>query len=368
MTAPSAEELRAAYGGARVLVTGHTGLKGGWLTAWLAELGAHVFGYALEPEDPRGIFVAAGLTTACRHRVADVRDLDALRRTFDEVTPDYVFHLAAQSLVRRSYATPLETLDVNVMGTANVLEAARLARRPCAVVVVTSDKCYENREWAYGYREDEAMGGHDLYSASKGAAELVTAAYRRSFFPPDRLTEHGVAVCSARAGNVIGGGDYSLDRLVPDAVRALRAGQPIPVRNPDAVRPWQHVLEPLGGYLLLGARLRGVGTTMPGRFCEAWNFGPLADSQRPVHALADAVVAAWGAGRWEPRRTADAPHEAHLLRLSIDKAHAALGWLPRWGFDEAVRRTIDWYRAQAEGCAPGALRALCAQQIEAYSG
>jgi len=357
-------ELRAAYGGRPVLVTGHTGFKGSWLTLWLARLGAQVTGYALPPEDPRGTFTAAGVEADCRHVVGDVRDLAALRKALAAARPAVVFHLAAQPLVRRSYQQPLETLEINVMGTARLLDAIRAERLRCAVVVVTSDKCYENREWVYGYREDEPMGGHDVYSMSKGAAELVVSSFRRSFFPPQKLAEHGVAVASARAGNVIGGGDWSADRIVPDAVAALAREAPIQVRNPEAVRPWQHVLEPLGGYLLLGARLGGTGA---GACCEAWNFGPRLEAARPVKDLVEAMVGAWGAGRWEDRSDAAEPHEARLLRLSIDKAHARLGWAPRWDFTTSVERTVAWYRAQAQGASPAALRALCLEQIREYA-
>jgi len=263
MTAPSVAELRASFAGKRVLVTGHTGFKGSWLTLWLADLGAEVTGYALAPDTTPALFERAGVEKRCRSIISDVRDAARLAAVVKEAKPDVILHLAAQPLVRLSYEQPLETLQTNVLGTANLLEAVRAAGRPCAVVVVTSDKCYENREWLYGYREDEAMGGHDVYSMSKGAAELVTASWRRSFFHPQRLAQHGVAIASARAGNVVGGGDWARDRIVPDAIAALAAGQAIPVRNPDGVRPWQHVLEPLGGYLLLGARLMSNPLTPP---------------------------------------------------------------------------------------------------------
>lgn len=363
MSVPTLQELSSAYAGKRVLITGHTGFKGSWLTLWLSRLGADVTGFALAPESPRGLFVAAGVEKRCHHRVGDVRSVAALREVLQTTRPAIIFHLAAQSLVRKSYQEPLSTLETNVMGVANLLEAVRAEGLRCAVVIVTSDKCYENREWVFGYREDDALGGHDVYSMSKGAAELVVSSWRRSFFPVRELARHGVAICSARAGNVVGGGDWSQDRLVPDAIAALSRGEPIGVRNPDSVRPWQHVLEPLGGYLLLGARL-SEGDAAP--FCEAWNFGPAPGAARPVRELAEALVKGWGKGRWEDRRDPRAPHEAMALRLSIDKAQAQLGWLPRWDFDETVRRTVEWYAAQNEGAAPSQLEALCERQIDAY--
>jgi CDP-glucose 4,6-dehydratase len=376
--APTATELRAAYAGKKVLLTGHTGFKGSWLTLWLRDLGAEVTGYALAPDPMPSLFLAAGVERACRHVVADVRDLARLRAVLHEVRPDLVFHLAAQPLVRLSYEQPVETLQTNVLGTAHVLEAIRQEGRPCAVVVVTSDKCYENREWLYGYREDEPMGGHDVYSTSKGAAELVVASYRRSFFPISRLAQHGVAVASARAGNVVGGGDWAKDRIVPDAIAALAEKRPIPVRNPNGVRPWQHVLEPLGGYLLLGARLAGseaaappFAPSVPGvegraRYCEAWNFGPRPEDARPVREVVEAVIRAWGGGSWDDKHDPHAPHEAGLLRLSIEKAQARLGWLPRWRFEETFRRTVEWYRAQHDGASQDDLAALCRTQIGEY--
>ncbi|MBK9519341.1 MAG: CDP-glucose 4,6-dehydratase [Anaeromyxobacter sp.] len=362
--------MRAAYAGKRVLVTGHTGFKGSWLTLWLADLGAEVTGYALAPDTTPALFERAGVEGRCRSLLGDVRDAARLAAVVEEVRPDAILHLAAQPLVRLSYQEPLATLETNVLGTAHLLEAVRAAGRPCAVVVVTSDKCYENREWLYGYREDEPLGGHDVYSMSKGAAELVTASWRRSFFHPRELARHGVALASARAGNVVGGGDWARDRIVPDAIAALAAGQPIPVRNPHGVRPWQHVLEPLGGYLLLGARLMGpVGEAgVEGRagFCEPWNFGPRPEDARPVRDVVEALIAAWGSGRWDDRHDPAALHEAGLLRLSIDKATARLGWAPRWHFDETFRRTVDWYRAFHAGASADALADLCRTQIHEY--
>ncbi len=354
--------MRHAYAGRRVLLTGHTGFKGAWLTLWLNSLGAQVRGLSLTPE-PGSLFLTAGVASACQHHEGDIRSLDVVRAAVADFKPEVIFHLAAQALVRRSYEEPLATLESNVNGTAHVLEAVRLQKQRCAIVVVSSDKSYENREWVYGYREDDAMGGFDPYSMSKGATELVTAAWRRSYFPPASLSSHGVAVASARAGNVIGGGDNVQDRIVPDCIRALSKGEVIAVRNPRAVRPWQHVLEPLSGYLQLGARLLGDDAA---RFCEPWNFGPHTASARPVSELVDALVAAWGEGRWEDRSDAKAPHEAAQLRLSIDKAHARLGWAPRWGVEETVARTVAWYRRQHEGASPAELQKCALEQLAAY--
>lgn len=367
MAVPRAEELRAAYAGKRVLLTGHTGFKGSWLSLWLGELGAEVTGYALAPDQRPALYEVAGVEAAlARSVVADLRDLPRLRAVVAETRPHYLFHLAAQSLVRRSYEEPIETIGSNVLGTAHVLEALRQAGRPCACVIVTSDKCYENQEWIYGYREHEPMGGHDVYSMSKGAAELVTSSYRRSFFDPARLAEHGVAVASARAGNVVGGGDWAKDRIVPDSIAALAQGRPIPVRNPSSVRPWQHVLEPLGGYLLVGARLAGVGSPPPADCCGPWNFGPRAEDARPVREVVEAVISAWGKGSWDDRHDPRAPHEAGLLRLSSEKAQALLGWTPRWRFEQTFEKTVAWYRAFYGGAGAAAMAELSRRQIAEY--
>jgi CDP-glucose 4,6-dehydratase len=367
MAVPSEGELREAYAGRRVFLTGHTGFKGGWLALWLKELGAEIHGYALAPESTPSLFEATAVASACaRSTLADIRDLPRLEGALREARPDVVFHLAAQALVRVSYDSPLPTLETNLLGTAHVLEAVRRVGRPCAVVVVTSDKCYENREWVYGYREDEAMGGHDVYSMSKGAAELVTASWRRSFFPPAKLAEHGVAIATARAGNVVGGGDWSRDRILPDCIAALAGGRPIAVRNPRGVRPWQHVLEPLSGYLLLGARLSRGPVEERARHCEPWNFGPHLDDARAVRDVVEAVIREWGSGAWEDRHDPSALHEAGLLRLSIEKAQARLGWLPRWRFDETFGKAVGWYKAFHAGTEGAALRALTVRQIHEY--
>lgn len=344
------ESVVNAFRGKRVFVTGHTGLKGSWLTLWLNELGAQVTGYALPADDP-SMFRQLALAQACESHESDIRDLDALTAALDHARPDFVFHLAAQSLVLTSYKDPLTTIQTNILGTANILEALRRLDRACTVIIVTSDKCYENREWVYAYRENEPMGGHDVYSMSKGAAELVVASYRRSF---------GLRVATARAGNVIGGGDWAENRIVPDAIRALSRKQPIDVRNPHAVRPWQHVLEPLGGYLELARQLNEDPT-----LADAWNFGPFTDDTRTVEELVDRVIYAWGEGTWTTRQR-EQPHEAGMLRLAIDKAMARLDWRPRWRFEEAIDRTVAWYKAAHDGATAEQLRELTRSQIRDY--
>lgn len=336
--------MNASYKGKRVFLTGHTGFKGGWLSLWLRELGAEVWGYSLPPPTEPSLFEAVGLAGLVNHRQGDVRDADALRAAVRECRPDIVFHLAAQPLVLDSYDDPLGTFSTNVMGTANLLEAVRRSDTVKAVVAVTSDKCYENREWVWGYREQDPMGGHDPYSASKGCAELVTAAYRRSFFGSAARSRRPVLAASARAGNVIGGGDWGKDRLVPDCMRALSRGEEVLIRAPAAVRPWQHVFEPLSGYLLLGARLQDGEEA----FASGWNFGPVDFDTWTVREVVDAACGAWGGGRWVVAPNAR-PHEAHWLRLDASRAALELGWRPRWGVGEAITRTVAWYRKFYEG-------------------
>ena len=345
------------YDGRRVLVTGHTGFKGSWLSEWLLALGAEVSGYALEPPTDPSLFIELDLAGRIAHHcIGDVRDLDALKRFVAEVRPEIVFHLAAQPLVRLSYEQPVETFATNVMGTVNVLEAVRGCDSVRVVVNVTSDKCYENRETGQAYCEADAMGGWDPYSSSKGCAEIVTHAYRRSFFGD----ASPVRVASARAGNVIGGGDWADDRIVPDCIRALSAGRPIVVRNPDAVRPWQHVLEPLSGYLFLASRLWTDGA----RFDGPWNFGPEDQGVVRVSGVVDAIVDAWGSGSWaSPAAPASQPHEAHLLALDIAKAREELGWRPLWDVGSAVQRTIGWYASREQGMEP---TRLVRGDIDAY--
>ncbi len=352
-----------AFRGRSVFITGHTGFKGSWLSIWLHRLGARVTGYSLAPPTEPSNFMVSGVRDLlAAHHEADLRDSGRLEAALRTAEVDVVFHLAAQSLVRESYARPRETFDVNVMGTVNMLEAVKGLGRPCVVLVITSDKCYENHEQVWGYREVDALGGHDPYSASKGAAEIVAASYRRSFFPPQRLQQHAVKLATARAGNVIGGGDWAKDRIVTDIVHHLRVGEPVPVRSPRAVRPWQHVLEPLSGYLTLAARM--LQCEEP-NLCDGWNFGPLPGEELSVGQLAERFIQAWGAGSWSDVSDPNQPHEAGVLRLSIDKAIHHLPWRPRWGVAEAVRRTAEWFRRFYAGPAPDAL-AACRQDIDEY--
>lgn len=341
--------------GRRVFLTGHTGFKGGWLALWLADLHAHVTGYSLAPNTDPNLFQLAGVGQDVQSVIADVRDLRRLSSALADSEPEVVFHLAAQPLVRASYESPVETFETNVMGTVHLLEAVRTVPSVRAVVVVTTDKCYENREWLWGYREDEALGGHDPYSASKACSEIVTAAYRRSYFS----NQQGAAIGSARAGNVIGGGDWSADRLVPDMVRAAQSKRPVVVRNPQAVRPWQHVLDPLSGYLVLAETLATDGERGTG----AWNFGPSDTDAREVAWIASRFTAQYGSdARWE-RDPAGHPHEAHLLKLDCSKARALLHWRPKLSLSTALDWTVDWYRSQANG---SSARELTLDQIRRY--
>ena len=334
--------LEGIFAGRSVLVTGHTGFKGSWLCLWLARLGANVTGYAWDPPTNPNHFTASRVREALQdHHVADVRDREALLRAVRACQPDLIFHLAAQSIVRRGYREPWETFSTNIMGTASVLEAIRMYDRPCSAVLITSDKCYENREQVWGYREVDAMGDHDPYGGSKGAAELVIRAYRDSYFPTGRITEHGIKIASARAGNVIGGGDWTPDALIVDVVGALSRQESIAVRNPHAFRPWQHVLQALSGYLTLAAKLL---TSDDPSYCSGWNIGPLQGNEIPVREVVDQFIQAWGEGTWLDASDPRAPREAGILRLSIDKAFWNLGWRPGWDVREAIRQTANWYR------------------------
>ena len=348
--------MKDFYAEKRVLVTGHTGFKGGWLCLWLKQLGASVIGFSMAPGGDPNLFELAQVGDAVASQVGDIRDAARLYSVIEETQPSLVFHLAAQPLVRLSYADPVGTFSTNVMGTVHLLEAVRHVASVRGVVVVTSDKCYDNKEWLWGYRENEAMGGADPYSASKGCAELVTAAYRRSFAKP----ESGPFIASARAGNVFGGGDWSDDRLIPDIAKAVMKGEPVMIRNPLAVRPWQHVLEPLSGYLLLGQKLFS-GQPM---WADAWNFGPEAGADLTAGELAETVVERWGKGKLSVQPDARAPHEAHLLRLDSSKAHRLLKWRPVLSIGEAISWTVDWYRAFER--APNMMRKVTTSQIDQY--
>lgn len=348
--------LASHFAGRRVLVTGHTGFKGSWLALWLARMGAQVCGYALPAESEQGHFHRLGLERLIEHRIGDIRDHAAVQRCFEEFQPEIVFHLAAQPLVRYSYAQPKETFDTNVAGSVNILEGCRSTASLRALVYVTSDKCYRNNEWVWGYRENDELGGHDPYSASKAAAEIVFSAYCDSFFKH----RQGFGAASVRAGNVIGGGDWAEDRIVPDCIRALLAGQSIGIRNPASTRPWQHVLEPLHGYLTVAARL----LEEPPAFAGAWNFGPATGSVKTVMELAQLIISIWGGGSLEIALQTSAVHEARLLHLSCDKAHQLLNWYPRWDADQAISETVHWYRAViAEG---GDALAASSAQIDKY--
>lgn len=362
MTTKVWAELAEAFGGRTVLVTGHTGFKGSWLCEWLLALNARVTGLALEPPTRPSLFEQLDLSGRMEDRRGDIRDAAAVGAAFEASRPDYVFHLAAQPIVRRSYAEPALTWETNVMGTVQILEAIRRVDRPCVAVIVTTDKCYENREWVHAYREEDALGGHDPYSSSKAAIELAVQSWRRSFFPGS----HSVRLASARAGNVIGGGDWAEDRIVPDAVRALAKDRPIPVRNPAATRPWQHVLEPLGGYLLLAARLacESPGVAPHESLRGAFNFGPRPESNRTVRDVVEEILKHWP-GTWEDRSDPAAPHEAGLLNLAHEKAFHLLGWGPGWDFAETLRRTVSWYRDIARGGNPVM---LTLSQIHDYVG
>jgi len=328
----------------RVLVTGHTGFKGGWLSLWLHQLGASVKGFALEPETNPSLFNVLDLEELIDSDIGDIRDLESLRRTINSFAPDVIFHLAAQPLVRHSYVAPLETFSINVIGTANVLECVREMASVRAVLCITSDKCYENREWHWAYRESEHLGGHDPYSASKACSELVAQSYRRSYF---ELADSACtcAIATARAGNVIGGGDWSKDRLLPDIVRHFSDSRTLKIRNPAAIRPWQHVFEALHGYLLLGQRLIEEGAA----YAQPWNFGPDERSARPVEWVTRHMAERWGRGAQWIVETGGHPHEACYLKLDSSKARDRLGWCPVWSLEQAIEDLTDWHRAQLAG-------------------
>ena len=361
--------VETVFAGRRVLLTGHTGFKGGWLALWLADLGAEVHGFALPPDPGPSLFAEArveGVTAS--HEFGDVRDPAAVLACVRRVRPEIVLHLAAQPLVRKSYREPADTWNTNVMGTIHVLEAVRAVGGVRVCQVVTSDKCYENPGQVCAFRETDPMGGHDPYSSSKGAAEIAVAAWRRSFFPPERISDHGCSVSSVRAGNVIGGGDWAEDRIIPDCVRALAAGKPVPVRNPHAVRPWQHVLEPLSGYLALAARQWDE----PAAFADGYNFGPLPAGNLTVGVVAGLAVKAWGEGKWEHTPPAGGAaarnllHEATFLKLDITKATTLLDWSPVYTAAEAVSETVRWYRLRHDRGEKFDARETCREQTAAY--
>lgn len=330
------------WSGKRVFLTGHTGFKGSWLAFWLASMGAKVTGYALKPHTQPNLFNTLGIFDLIeKSYIADIRNLDNLQRTMIDAEPDILFHMAAQPLVRYSYLNPVETYAVNVMGTVNVLESTRRIRSLRATVVVTTDKCYENKEWDWGYREIEPMGGYDPYSNSKGCAELVTSAYRQSYFSDNKSLLNHHAIASVRAGNVIGGGDWSEDRLIPDAIKSFEAGRPLIIRNPFAIRPWQHVLEPLSGYLVLAEALYDKGID----YASPWNFGPHQDDARPVNEVIDLLIAQWGgSAKWQSDNS-DQPYESNMLKLDCSKAHSHLNWKPRWSLETAIKNIVTWHQA-----------------------
>lgn len=346
----------AFWAGKRVFLTGHTGFKGSWLSLWLQAMGARITGFALAPPTDPSLFETARVAEDMTSIIGDIRDVDTLSAALAAADPEIVIHMAAQPLVRASYDDPVGTYATNVMGTVHLLEAVRRVPGVRACVVVTTDKCYENREWVWGYREDEAMGGYDPYSNSKGCAELVTSAYRRSFFGEGRT-----AIASARAGNVIGGGDWAADRLIPDILRAVAAGEPVVIRNPVSVRPWQHVLEPLSGYLVLAQALWAdpVGTA------EGWNFGPRDEDARPVQWIVERLCDLWGEGASWERDERVQPHEANYLKLDISKAGARLGWEPRWSLAQALERIVAWQRAFIAG---DDVRRVCLSELERFHG
>lgn len=358
--------MKSFFYGKKVFLTGHTGFKGSWLTLWLLKLGAEVHGYALEPPTEPSLFNLLGFnspTPQLFSTIADIRDGATLSAAMQRIQPAIVIHMAAQPLVRDSYSIPVDTYAINVMGTVNLLEAVRHCPSVKAVVNVTTDKCYENKEWVWGYRENEPMGGFDPYSSSKGCSELVTAAYRNSFFSTfnssSTLQHRGAAVATARAGNVIGGGDWATDRLVPDIIRALLAKEPVRIRNPHAIRPWQHVLEPLSGYLSLAQHLYEQGA----EFAEGWNFGPADEDAKPVEWIVQRLCEQWGGSANYKIDTGDHPHEAHYLKLDCSKARIRLGWQPRWNLETSLNAIVNWTKCY---CKHTSIRDICIQQINQY--
>lgn len=343
----------------KVLITGHTGFKGSWLCLLLNKLGADVYGYALEPPTNPSLFTEAKIGEIITSFIGDIRDYDKLFKVMQQVQPEIVIHMAAQPLVRESYKNPVETYSTNVMGTVHVLEACRHTSSVKAIVNVTTDKCYENREWHWGYRENEPMGGYDPYSNSKGCSELVTSSYRNSYFNPVKYAQHGVALASARAGNVIGGGDWADDRLIPDFIRAISTGEKVKIRSPYAIRPWQHVLEPLTGYLTLAAKLYTEGAT----YAQAWNFGPDDNDAQNVEWITKTICNLWGEGASFAIDTNPQPHEANYLKLDCSKAKAELGWVPKWNIETTLKSIVEWNKAYLKS---EDIRAVTINQINQY--
>ncbi|MCF2491089.1 CDP-glucose 4,6-dehydratase [Dyadobacter sp. CY347] len=333
------QHLAHYYKGKKVFVTGHTGFKGSWLIYWLHLLGADVKGYSLAPENTFDLYNTIDGDGLCESVIADIRDTASLNEALSSFEPDFVFHLAAQPLVRLSYAIPADTFAINAIGTANLLDAVKALKKPCAVVLITTDKVYENKEWHYPYRETDRLGGYDPYSASKACAELVISSYRNSFFHPNDYSIHQKSIASARAGNVIGGGDWAKDRIIPDIVRSLAKSEIVTVRNPNAVRPWQHVLEPIGGYLHLGCKL----IENPTFFAESWNFGPKSEDNLTVEELVKTALRIWGSGEYSIQTVDGQPHEAGLLKLDISKTVNLLGWQPKLDATTSIQKTLEWY-------------------------
>jgi CDP-glucose 4,6-dehydratase len=354
---------RNFWKGRRVFLSGHSGFKGSWMSLWLESLEADVTAYALAPPTQPSLFEQAQVQKSVRSILGDIRDFDRFKKAIADSRPEVIIHMAAQTVVRRGYEDPIETYSTNVMGTVNLFEALRQLKHPCAVVNVTSDKCYENREWVWAYRENDAMGGHDPYSNSKGCAELVSSAFRDSFFAPEAYQSHGVALATARAGNVIGGGDWTANQLIPDLMRAFLAAESCLIRNPFATRPWQFVLEPLRGYLMLAEQL----VKDPTAFASGWNFGPAEDDAKPVKWIADKLVDSWGDGAKWITDSAEHPHEANLLKLDVSKAKSYLKWRPLLPLDSALEWIVTWYRSFQEHADLGSLTRAQIKKYESLS-
>ena len=355
------EVNRSFWKGKRVLLTGHTGFKGSWLSLWLQSLGADVIGYSLAPPTKPSMFEVSDVAKGMTSIIGDIRDYQEVKKVFAKYKPEIVFHMAAQSLVRYSYDAPIETYETNVMGSLSILEAVRSVDSVRAVIMITTDKCYENKEWVWAYRENEPMGGFDPYSSSKGCAELLIASYRNSFFSESEYPSHRTAIASVRAGNVIGGGDWASDRLIPDLLNAFMAKTKPLIRSPNAIRPWQHVLEPLSGYMCLAESLYNDGMD----YAEAWNFGPDQNDAKPVEWIANEIATLWGDGaEWVNDMDVNHPHEANYLKLDSTKANTKLRWHPRWGIKDAIKSIVDWHKNML---AEKPMREITLKQIEAFS-